>query len=113
MSSVVNLAGLESGEVESLRKALRELAPEVTETRGTATASPRVAAIRANPQRQHLTIMNRSATVSLFVGLGSKPQVNGGGFVIEPGAVWEPFRVPRNSIWLAAPSSCAFAVLEG
>jgi len=113
MSSVVNLAGLESGDVESLRKALRELAPEVTETRGNATALPRVAAIRANPQRQHLTVQNRSTTVSLFVGLGQRPQVNGDGFMLEPGAIWEPGRVPRNAIWLAAPSSCPFVVLEG
>lgn len=114
MSSVFNLAGLvESADIASLRRALRELAPEVTETRGSATNAPRVAAVRANPERQHLTVQNRSTTVSLFVGLGQRPQVGGDGFMLEPGAIWEPFRVPRNAIWLAAPSSCPFVVLEG
>jgi hypothetical protein len=109
------LAGLDGVSANDLRKIIAQmlLAPEISQLAGKALPDAKVAAVRANQRRTSLGILNKSDTVTLYVGVSGQAVAGGDGFEIRPGQYWEPYRVPRNAIWLTALTECPYVVLEG
>jgi hypothetical protein len=70
-------------------------------------------ALSGNTLRNYLIIQNRG-TVSIYVALGSAH--SGGQFFIEiiAGGNYEPFRVPREALYIkAATGTAAVTIIEG
>lgn len=72
-------------------------------------------AVGHSPSRTYLGIQN-NGTVDLYVGFGSKPNLDGTNALILPantGFVFENNFIPNNEVYILASTSCRVTLLEG
>lgn len=71
--------------------------------------------IGANPRRNYLLIQN-NGTVTIFVGFGSLPSLQGNNALVLPpntGITFETGIVPNNDVSVIASTECRVTVVEG
>lgn len=62
------------------------------------TAGTEIKLIREEETRLYFFIQNTSAAGDLYVGFGSPP-IPGSSLILSPGAAFEPYQVPTNTIY--------------
>jgi hypothetical protein len=62
--------------------------------------------IQDSTYRKFFLIQNKSATATMFIGLGYQPNL-GNGLVLVPGQSYEPFSYPINEIYVSCDSGTA------
>lgn len=65
-----------------------------------ATSTSNEPAVRANPARRHLSVQNRSPSVTVLVSTQG-PAHSSPALRLRPGETWEPFAPPGNDIFVA------------